>query len=102
MHSSIPLPLIGNLGNESLAILYISVCVFVFTAPAIVARIGEKWAMVLGALGYVIYMASVIYVIDQIVIATSVIIGKTGYVELICRLDMFWYFVIEGCHVLVE
>jgi hypothetical protein len=65
----------GNLGNVSLAILYISVSAFVFAAPWIVARIGEIWAMFWGAACYVVYMGSVIYIVEDVVIATSIVIG---------------------------
>ncbi len=70
---------IGSLGNQSLAVLYISVCVFVFAAPAIVSYMGEKWAMFWGAVGYIVYMASVIHVINAIVLASSVIIGLSKH-----------------------
>jgi len=43
----------GNLGNVSLAVLYISVCVFVSLSPAVVHRLGERLSMVIGAAGYV-------------------------------------------------
>ena len=65
----------GNLGNVSLAILYISVCFFVFTAPRIVGRLGEKTAIMLGAACYVVYMASCIHVIYGVVLAAAVVIG---------------------------
>ncbi len=44
----------GSLGNESLAILYCTVAVSVFLAPAIVNRCGEKWTMIVGGLCYIV------------------------------------------------
>jgi hypothetical protein len=52
----------GNLGNESLSVLYCSVCVCVFFAPSIASRMGERATMVLGAACYVVYMISLIEV----------------------------------------
>jgi hypothetical protein len=57
----------GNLGNVSLAVLYISVCVFVSLSPAIVHRWGERLSMVIGAAGYVRVActdACVLFVLD--------------------------------------
>lgn len=65
----------GNLGNESLATLYLSVAIFVFAAPSVVARIGEKWSMFWGAAMYVLYMGSCIHVIPAVVLVFSVVIG---------------------------
>jgi hypothetical protein len=52
----------NGLGNQSLAVLYVSVCVFVFTAPSFLRHLGEKWTMVLGGGCYVVYMATLIKV----------------------------------------
>ncbi len=45
---------VGNLGNVSLGVLYVTVAVTVFLAPAIVYACREKWTMVFGALCYVV------------------------------------------------
>eukprot|EP00730_Choanoeca_flexa_P013073 TRINITY_DN4940_c0_g1_i1.p2 TRINITY_DN4940_c0_g1~~TRINITY_DN4940_c0_g1_i1.p2 ORF type:complete len:151 (+),score=14.65 TRINITY_DN4940_c0_g1_i1:276-728(+) len=66
----------GNLGNESLAVLYVSVCLFVFSAPHISARLGDKWTMVVGSLCYLVYMGSVIHAVRWIVLLAAVVIGK--------------------------
>jgi hypothetical protein len=47
-------PSLGNLGNVSLGVLYVTVAVTVFLAPAIVYACREKWTMVFGALCYVV------------------------------------------------
>lgn len=65
----------GSLGSESLSVLYVSVCVFVFTAPHIAKRLGEKRTMVLGSVSYLIYMGSTIHPIRAIVLIAAVIIG---------------------------
>eukprot|EP00730_Choanoeca_flexa_P013074 TRINITY_DN4940_c0_g1_i2.p1 TRINITY_DN4940_c0_g1~~TRINITY_DN4940_c0_g1_i2.p1 ORF type:complete len:425 (+),score=97.95 TRINITY_DN4940_c0_g1_i2:276-1550(+) len=65
----------GNLGNESLAVLYVSVCLFVFSAPHISARLGDKWTMVVGSLCYLVYMGSVIHAVRWIVLLAAVVIG---------------------------
>lgn len=52
----------GNLGNVSLATLYTSVCVFVFIAPPLLKRLGDKLTLVFGAVTYVLYMVSLIKV----------------------------------------
>jgi MFS family permease len=48
----------GNLGYESLAILYICYEVFLLLAPAICNRIGDRAAMTIGAMCYAIYIGS--------------------------------------------
>ncbi|EGD74624.1 hypothetical protein PTSG_12375 [Salpingoeca rosetta] len=65
----------NGLGNQSLAILYISVPFFCFTGPPIVQRLGEKWTMVLGSSTYILFMGSLIKVIPALVKAASVVIG---------------------------
>eukprot|EP00049_Salpingoeca_infusionum_P003983 m.73400 g.73400 ORF g.73400 m.73400 type:complete len:457 (-) comp12367_c0_seq4:623-1993(-) len=65
----------GNLGSTSLAVLYISVTVTCFVAPKVVASLGEKWTMVLGAACYLVYMISTIWAIKEVVLAAAVVIG---------------------------
>lgn len=65
----------GHLGAESLAVLYVSVCAFVFSAPHIASRLGEKWTMVVGAICYLVYMASLLHIIRAVVLAAAVVIG---------------------------
>lgn len=52
----------NDLGNESLAILYITVPIFCFMGPPIIRRLGEKWTMVLGSSTYAFFMATLIKV----------------------------------------
>ncbi len=50
-------------------------CGFVFVAPPLVRRLGEKWTMVLGAACYVVYMASLIKIVAPLVLIAAVVIG---------------------------
>ena len=66
----------GCLGFTSLCVLYVSVCPSLLLAPGICASIGDKWTLVLGALCYSIWIASLTRPdIPSLVIAASVIIG---------------------------
>eukprot|EP00050_Salpingoeca_kvevrii_P019971 m.92693 g.92693 ORF g.92693 m.92693 type:complete len:439 (-) comp8657_c1_seq2:43-1359(-) len=65
----------GNLGNESMGVLYVSVCLFVFVAPTTVAAWGERIAMIVGAAGYLVFMASLIKIDKAVVLLCSVVIG---------------------------
>lgn len=65
----------GDLGNESLSVLYCSICVCVFVAPSMAKAIGERATMILGAACYVAYMASLAHIITWIVLLLSVVIG---------------------------
>ena len=65
----------GNLGYDSLAILYLSVCVVVPFAPALVAWAGEQKSMETGAWFYVVWMVSLIHVVPAVVYCTSFVIG---------------------------
>lgn len=64
-----------NLGNVSLAVLYGSVAITVFTAPWLVRNLGTKGAMVLGAACYVAYEVSLIWLVPWVVLLMSVVIG---------------------------
>jgi hypothetical protein len=67
--------LAGDLGSVSLAILYASVVATIPVAPCLIARLGEKHAMLLGAVCYVAYMASLVHIVPALVYATSCVIG---------------------------
>ena len=58
----------GDLGNISLSVLYCSVCIFVFIAPSVASVLGERLTMVLGAVCYIAYMASLIKVLHDVCI----------------------------------
>jgi MFS family permease len=65
----------NGLGNQSLTVLYV-VCSFsVFLAPAVVDSLGPKWAMVLGAATYVVYLVSLVNIIPAVVLSMSAVIG---------------------------
>eukprot|EP01147_Barroeca_monosierra_P009656 gene9656-1870_t len=65
----------NDLGNESLAILYITVPIFCFMGPPIIRRLGEKWTMVLGSSTYAFFMATLIKPIRTLVLVASTVIG---------------------------
>jgi hypothetical protein len=64
-----------GLGDESLGVLYGSVALFVFAGPPIVDALGTKVTMIVGAVGYVAYMLSLIHIIPGVVLFMSTIIG---------------------------
>eukprot|EP00055_Hartaetosiga_balthica_P015537 m.92419 g.92419 ORF g.92419 m.92419 type:complete len:567 (+) comp8891_c0_seq3:59-1759(+) len=67
----------GDLGSNSLAILYLVVPFSCFFGPVFLDKLGEKWSMVIGGACYIVFMASMI-VADKApwaVLASSVIIG---------------------------
>ena len=65
----------GNLGQESLGVLYAVAGVTVFTGPALTHVFGTRLVMFGGALCYVVYLVSLIWLSEPLVLATSVIIG---------------------------
>ena len=65
----------GNLGLQSLGVLYGSVILFVFMGPPLVEAVGTRATMVFGAALYVVYMAGLYNVIPALVLALSVVIG---------------------------
>lgn len=65
----------AHLGNESLGVLYIVVCLTVFLAPVVVDRLGARPTMVLGAACFCVYLASLIHVQRLVVLAAAVVIG---------------------------
>eukprot|EP00055_Hartaetosiga_balthica_P015538 m.92450 g.92450 ORF g.92450 m.92450 type:complete len:215 (+) comp8891_c0_seq6:126-770(+) len=50
----------GNLGNDSLAILYITVPFACFFGPVFIDKFGEKWSMAIGGSCYVVFLASLV------------------------------------------
>eukprot|EP00164_Ancoracysta_twista_P016019 GFYU01026706.1.p1 GENE.GFYU01026706.1~~GFYU01026706.1.p1 ORF type:complete len:521 (+),score=116.54 GFYU01026706.1:59-1621(+) len=67
--------LLGTLGNTSLTVLYVTVCVTVFFAPYIVDSWGERTSMFLGALCFVAYMLTLIKISEWVVLVFSAVIG---------------------------
>eukprot|EP00055_Hartaetosiga_balthica_P015539 m.92460 g.92460 ORF g.92460 m.92460 type:complete len:253 (+) comp8891_c0_seq7:126-884(+) len=66
----------GNLGNDSLAILYITVPFACFFGPVFIDKFGEKWSMAIGGSCYVVFLASLGYRAPWVVYISSIIIGK--------------------------
>jgi hypothetical protein len=67
-----------GLGNQSLAVLYVACAISVFAAPGMTNQLGARLTMFIGAALYVVYMASAIHIIPQVVLAMSVVIGFGG------------------------
>ncbi len=67
-----------GLGNESLAILYVACAISVFAAPGLTNQLGARATMVLGAACYVVYMISLIWFNDTVVLVLSTVIGFGG------------------------
>lgn len=65
----------GNTGFQSLAILYGSYLFFLFFAPAICLRLGDKTAMVTGSTCYVLFLGSLITQQPTVVLVASVLTG---------------------------
>eukprot|EP00055_Hartaetosiga_balthica_P015536 m.92403 g.92403 ORF g.92403 m.92403 type:complete len:564 (+) comp8891_c0_seq1:126-1817(+) len=65
----------GNLGNDSLAILYITVPFACFFGPVFIDKFGEKWSMAIGGSCYVVFLASLGYRAPWVVYISSIIIG---------------------------
>ena len=66
----------GCLGFTSLCVLYVSVCPSLLLAPGICARLGDKWTLVIGAMCYSIWIASLTRPdIPSLVMGASVVIG---------------------------
>ena len=72
-------PLFGSVGSLSLGILYFVFTFVLLAAPSIMAYVGgPKRAMVLGAWGYTLYMSSMIYLNEPLVLLASVLIGASA------------------------
>ena len=65
----------GNTGFMSLSVLYGSYLFFLFFAPAICLRLGDKAAMVVGSTCYVVFLASLITQQPTAVLIASVLTG---------------------------
>ena len=65
----------SNLGNNSLTVLYVAVCFCLFLTPPLVAQFGQIYSIIIGAVCYVAYMASLIYIIPTVVFVASAING---------------------------
>ena len=65
----------GTEGFQSLAVLYASYLLFLFLAPAICARLGDKAAMLLGSACYVLFLGSLLWGHRAAVLAASAATG---------------------------
>ena len=64
-----------TLGNVSLTVLYIAVCVALFLTPPLVAYFGQIHSIIIGAACYVLYMASLIRILPSVVLTASAVNG---------------------------
>lgn len=65
----------GNTGFQSLGVLYASYLFFLFLAPAICIRLGDKGAMLVGSACYVVFLGSLITGSHALVLCASVLTG---------------------------
>ena len=65
----------AHLGAITLAVTCVSVAAGVFVAPHVVWRIGESRTMLLGAVSFVLFMASVIRLVTPVLIVASIVFG---------------------------
>mmetsp|Transcript_33676 Transcript_33676/g.86340 ORF Transcript_33676/g.86340 Transcript_33676/m.86340 type:complete len:489 (-) Transcript_33676:539-2005(-) len=68
-------PLLGDFASISLALLYSIFSFANFISPLIVRKLGDRLSLMLGALSYSIYIFSLVYVLDYVVLIASIIIG---------------------------
>ena len=71
----VPTTLPGFLGFEALLALYASYFVALFFVPAICNRIGDRPSMVIGALFYLAFIASLVWGDYRAIIAAAVLVG---------------------------
>ena len=69
--------ILSRLGNISLLVACFSSAAFVFIVPAIVIKIGEKRAMMVGGTLMAAYLASIIKVNYAAVIIFSIVVGTS-------------------------
>lgn len=65
----------GNLGNESLGVLYAAVAMSLLVCPYVVSRLKHRKTMVLGGVLFVVYMVTLVKVYRPVVLVASVVIG---------------------------
>ena len=65
----------SNLGNDSLTVLYVAVCVSLFLTPPLVAAFTQIYSIIIGAVCYVLYMASLIVIVPPVVLVASAVNG---------------------------
>ena len=65
----------STLGNNSLTVLYVAVCFSLFLTPPLVHYLTQIRSIVVGAVCYVFYMASLIHIIPAVVLVASAVNG---------------------------
>jgi hypothetical protein len=58
--------------------LYLTATIAALLAPAVVERMGAGRTMLVGSLGFPVYVASVTYIALPVVFATSIMMGFAG------------------------
>ena len=67
-----------RLGNQSLAVLYSSVVLFIFLATPLVDALGTRLVLIFGGACYVAYELTLIRIVREVVLAFSVLNGIGG------------------------
>lgn len=65
----------STLGNNSLTVLYVAVCFSLFLTPPLVHYLTHIRSIVVGAVCYVVYMASLIHILPAVVLVASAVNG---------------------------
>jgi len=65
----------STLGNSSLTVLYVAVCFSLFLTPPLVHYLTQIRSIVVGAVCYVVYMASLIHILPAVVLVASAVNG---------------------------
>jgi hypothetical protein len=65
----------GDLGFQSLVVLYVAFVVFLVFAPFFCDLLGDVGAMVLGSTGYIVYVLSLVIGEPTLILAGSVVLG---------------------------
>jgi len=65
----------STLGNNSLTVLYVAVCFSLFLTPPLVHYLTQIRSIVVGAVCYVVYMASLIHIVPAVVLVASAVNG---------------------------
>ena len=67
--------MLGSLGNTALTIIYIAVCSALMFTPMLTERLTHKWAILLGASCYLLFMGSLAYGSTPLILACSAVNG---------------------------
>eukprot|EP01012_Entosiphon_sulcatum_P008991 TRINITY_DN14959_c0_g1_i1.p1 TRINITY_DN14959_c0_g1~~TRINITY_DN14959_c0_g1_i1.p1 ORF type:complete len:460 (-),score=73.03 TRINITY_DN14959_c0_g1_i1:216-1421(-) len=63
------------MGSVSIGIIYFGLTIGSFIAPAVIRALGLRLTMALSSIAYVLYIASIVYIVVPAVLAVSLLIG---------------------------